>query len=80
MNGFIQNMIKRIEAGEAVNMGSCVKNRVNAAMAERLKVGDEVEIISPGKVTEGMSGIVIGKAAYNRISSTCISRNGYTAI
>ena len=80
MNGFIQNMINRIEAGEPVNMGNYVKNRVNAVMAERLKVGDEVEIISPGKITQGMNGIVIGKVVYNRISSTCINHNGYTAI
>lgn len=75
MDRQIQEIIERIDAGEAVELGDDLKNLINSIMANRLDEGDIVQVIKTGQI-----GTVTKKVPYNRVFQECYSPHGYTAV
>lgn len=75
MDKYGRKLIRRIEAGEEVDMDSTLKNYVNAAMADRFKKGDRVQVIRTGE-----TGTIVRKIVYDRKNQDWFSPKGYTAI
>lgn len=57
------------------NLGTGLKNCVNAIMADKIQIGDTVQIVRSGKI-----GTVTKKIKYGREYQNYHSPNGYTAI
>lgn len=74
-NTEIENLIKRIEAGENPHLSHEMKNVINMKMAARIIPNDMVEVIATGEI-----GRVTKYVRYNREHQDVHSPCGYIAI
>ncbi len=75
MEQIVKEMIEKIQAGGTPDMCTMLKNQVNAALAEKINIGDHVRVIKTGR-----TGVVTKKIEYARDSKDWYSPYGYTAI